>query len=73
MRIRLLPWHILSLTSLEPLHPSQIHTELSNHLIDSVLDEFFSGLDQWDFYAADPKEELRMFTSFFQVWKDSYL
>ena len=44
--------------------------DILNHLIDSVLDEFFSGLDKWDFYLSDPDEELRMFTSFFQAWKD---
>jgi len=44
--------------------------DILNHLIDSILDKFFSSVDKWDFFLADPKEELRMFTSFFQVWKD---
>ena len=46
--------------------------DILNHLIDSVLEQFFSGLDQWDFYFADPGEELGMYTSFFQVWKDNH-
>lgn len=46
--------------------------DILHHLIDSVLEQFFSGLDQWDFYFADPEEEVGMFTSFFQVWNDNY-
>jgi AcrR family transcriptional regulator len=46
--------------------------DILHHLIDSVLEQFFSGLDQWDFYYAVPEEELAMFTSFFQVWKDNH-
>jgi AcrR family transcriptional regulator len=46
--------------------------DILNHLVDSVLEQFFSGLDQWDFYFDDPEEELGMYTSFFQVWKDNY-
>lgn len=45
--------------------------DILNHLIDSVLDEFFSSLEKWDFYQADTDEELRMFTSFFQVWVEN--
>ena len=45
--------------------------DILNSLIDSVLNVFFSGLDRWDFYLTDPEEELRMFTSFFQAWKDN--
>jgi AcrR family transcriptional regulator len=44
--------------------------DILNHLIDSILEKFFSSVEKWDIYLADPEEELKMFTSFFQVWKD---
>ena len=46
--------------------------DILNHLIDTVLEEFFSGLGKWDFNLADPQKELRMYTSFFQAWKDNF-
>lgn len=45
--------------------------DILDTLIDSVLDSFFSGLEKWDFYQADPEEELNMYRSFFQVWRDN--
>ncbi|MFC1936175.1 TetR/AcrR family transcriptional regulator [Chloroflexota bacterium] len=45
--------------------------DILNCLIDSILDKFFSSVDRWDFYLADPEEELSMYTSFFQVWKEN--
>ncbi len=45
--------------------------DLFNNLIDSVLDKYFSNLVKWDFYLADPEEELKMYTIFFQVWRDN--
>ena len=46
--------------------------DILKHLIDDILDQFFSGLDKWDFFRAEPGEETEMYTSFFQVWKDNY-
>jgi len=48
----------------------QTKVELLNTLVDLILDQFFSGIDNWNFYLADPQEELQMFTSFFQAWMD---
>ena len=45
--------------------------DILNHLIDTVLDDFFSGLDKWSIFLSDHDEEIRMFTSFFQAWKDN--
>ena len=45
--------------------------DLLNNLIDKILDGFFSGIDIWNFYLADPEDELHMYTSFFQVWMDN--
>lgn len=39
--------------------------------MDSVLDDFFSNLDRWDIFLADPEEERKMITAFFQVWKEN--
>lgn len=49
----------------------QTKQDLLVHLIDSVLDQFFSGLKDWNFYLANSKEELVMYTSFFQSWVDN--
>ena len=45
--------------------------ELLNSLLDTVLDQFFANLAKWDFFADNPEEELRMYTFFFQEWKDN--
>ncbi len=40
------------------------------HIVDSVLDQFFVNLDNWNLFLADPAEELAMLTAFFKTWKD---
>ena len=45
--------------------------DLLSNLMDSVLDEFFTRMDKWDFDQNVPEDELRTITSFFQVWKDN--
>jgi AcrR family transcriptional regulator len=45
--------------------------DLLHYMVDSVLDEFFSNLGNWDFFLADPQQELKMHTAFFQAWKDN--
>lgn len=45
--------------------------DILDNLIDSVLDNFFSGLEKWDFLLANPDEEIEMYISFFQVWKEN--
>lgn len=46
--------------------------DILKHLIDEILDQFFSGIEKWNFYLPNPGEEMEMYTSFFQVWKDNY-
>jgi AcrR family transcriptional regulator len=45
--------------------------DILNELVDSVLDDFFSNLDRWDIFLADPEKERKMITAFFQVWKEN--
>ena len=42
---------------------------LLNEIIDSVLSQFLTGFEQSDFTLVGPGEDLRMYTSFFQLWK----
>jgi len=44
--------------------------DLLNILIDSVLEDFFSDLENWDLLQMDQNRELSMYTAFFQSWKD---
>ena len=44
--------------------------DLLNILIDSVLEDFFSDLENWDLLQIDQNRELSMYTAFFQSWKD---
>lgn len=45
--------------------------DLVFELIDAVLVQFFSGLEQWSFLLAGPDQELQMYRAFFQAWKDN--
>ncbi|MEM7119000.1 MAG: TetR/AcrR family transcriptional regulator [Chloroflexota bacterium] len=45
--------------------------DILNHLVDGMLDRFFSDLDNWNFYHAKPGEDIQMVSSFFQAWRDN--
>lgn len=45
--------------------------DILHHLIDTALDTFFASFIQWDFIIADPDMELKLFSSFFQIWRDN--
>jgi AcrR family transcriptional regulator len=44
--------------------------DLLDNMVDSVLDQFFLNLDNWNLFLAEPDEEKAMLTAFFQAWKD---
>ena len=48
----------------------QTKEDLLTQLIDSVLADFISGLDNWNFNQSTSQADLQLFTSFFQVWQD---
>lgn len=45
--------------------------DLLSSLMDTVLDQFFVRMDQWELNPRDPETELKMISSFFYVWKDN--
>jgi AcrR family transcriptional regulator len=44
--------------------------ELLDSLIDSILEEFFLNLENWNLFLADQAEQQAMLTSFFKTWRD---
>jgi AcrR family transcriptional regulator len=73
------PYHKINITDLTGKAGIARHTfynhyetkqDLLNILIDSVLEDFFSDLENWDLLQMDQDRELSMYTSFFQAWKD---
>lgn len=44
--------------------------DLLNYMVDSILDQFFLILKDWNLFLADPSQEQAMLTAFFQTWKD---
>lgn len=74
------PYQKITITDITELAGIARHTFYNHYetkqdflfcLIDSVLDQFFLSLGRWDFFLADPDEELKMHTAFFQAWKDN--
>ena len=45
-------------------------SNLLDHLVDSILEEFFLVLKGWDLINADQVQEHAMLTAFFKTWKD---
>ena len=45
--------------------------DLLSHVIDAVLDKFFTKLEKWNLNLDDSKGELKMIASFFYVWQDN--
>ena len=45
-------------------------SDLLDNLVDSILEEFFLILKDWDLFLADPAQEHAMLTTFFQTWID---
>lgn len=43
---------------------------LLDNLVDSILEEFFLILKDWNLFLADPAQEHEMLTAFFQSWRD---
>jgi AcrR family transcriptional regulator len=43
---------------------------LLDHLVDSILEEFFLILKDWNLFLADKAQEQAMLTAFFQAWRD---
>ena len=73
------PYHKINITDLTGKAGIARHTfynhyetkqDLLNILIDSVLEDIFSDLENWDLLQMDQDRELSMYTSFFQAWKD---
>ena len=44
--------------------------KLLDSLIDSILEEFFLNLENWNLFLADHTEQQVMLTSFFKTWRD---
>lgn len=44
--------------------------DLLDNLVDSILEEYFLILKDWDLFFADPAQEHAMLTAFFQTWRD---
>ena len=40
-------------------------------LVDTILDQYYENLENWNPFLTNPEEEHRMHTSFFQAWKDN--
>jgi len=44
--------------------------KLLDSLIDSILEEFFLNLENWNLFLADQTEQQTMIASFFKTWRD---
>jgi AcrR family transcriptional regulator len=44
--------------------------DLLDDLVDSILEDFFLILKDWNLFYADRKQEHEMLTGFFQTWRD---
>lgn len=44
--------------------------DLLDHLVDSILEDFFLVLKDWNLFLADRDQEHAMLTAFFQSWRD---
>lgn len=44
--------------------------DLLDHLVDSILEDFFLVLKDWNLFLADKSQEQAMLTAFFQSWRD---
>ena len=49
----------------------QTKEDILNHLMDGMLDKFFSDLDSWNLYGSKMGEDIEIVRSFFQAWKDN--
>jgi AcrR family transcriptional regulator len=45
--------------------------DLLNSRIDNILDKFFQGISQHDIVFSSSDHDQRLFTEFFQVWRDN--
>ena len=45
--------------------------DLLYYLVDSILEDYYANLENWNLFLTDPEDEHRMHTSFFQAWKDN--
>jgi AcrR family transcriptional regulator len=44
--------------------------DLLHTLVDSILDEMFSGVGPWDLISRDPEGDRKVGTRFFEIWLD---
>jgi AcrR family transcriptional regulator len=44
--------------------------DLLDNLVDSILEDFFLVLKNWNLFLADQAQEHAMLTAFFQTWRD---
>lgn len=77
--LRLKSYHRITITDITQRAEIARHTfynhfqtkqDLLDNVVDSVLDQFFINLDNWDLFMGDKSEEMAMLTAFFQTWKD---
>jgi len=49
----------------------QTKAALLDNLVDSILEEFFLILKDWNLFLADPAQQHALLTAFFQSWRDN--
>lgn len=45
--------------------------DLLYFLVDSILEQYYGNLENWNLFLTGPEEEHKMHTSFFQAWVDN--
>ena len=74
-----MPYHKITITDITAEAGIARHTfynhyetkaDLLDHLVDSILEDFFLILKDWNLFLADSSEQHAMLTAFFQSWRD---
>jgi AcrR family transcriptional regulator len=73
------PYHKITITDITARAGIARHTfynhyatkaDLLDNLVDSILEDFFLIMKDWDLFLAEPVKEHAMLTAFFQTWRD---